>query len=121
VEDDPKILPFLALREGEGLRTSVVYVRDGTTSTEAGHLQLQAVLNRRIESGYSSQSSLDLDKHLAQLRVLDEHREANDSWMSQFSRDEQSRFDDTQSDDHKEFIEGAYQAKKQAIWRLLDL
>lgn len=121
VEDDPKILPFLALREGEGLRTSVVYVRDGTTSTEAGHLQLQAVLNRRIESGYSSQSSLDLDKHLAQLRVLDEHREANDSWMSQFSRDEQSRFDDTQSDDHKEFIEDAYQAKKQAIWRLLDL
>lgn len=121
VEDNPKFLPFLALKEGEGLRTSVIYVRDGTTSTESGHVQLQAVLNRRIESGYSSQPSLDLDKHLAQLRALDEHREANDSWMSRFIRDEQSRFDDIQSDDHKEFIEDAYQAKKQAIWRLLDL
>jgi predicted HTH transcriptional regulator len=118
VEEKPKLLPFLALREGEGLRTSVVYVRDGTTSTEAGHFQLQAVLNRRIESGYSSQPSLDLDKHLAQLRVLDEHRDTNDSWMRQFSRDEQSRFDDTESDDYKEFIEDAYQAKKQALWRL---
>ncbi|MEH6416205.1 AlbA family DNA-binding domain-containing protein [Pseudomonas sp. CGJS7] len=121
VEDNPKLLPFLALKEGEGLRTSVIYVRDGTTSTEAGHVQLQAVLNRRIESGYSSQPSLDLDKHLAQLRVLDEWREANDSWMSRFIRDEQSRFDDTQSNDLKEFVEEAYHAKKQAIWRWLDL
>lgn len=121
VEDNPKLLPFLALKEGDGLRTSVVYVRDGTTSTEAGQVQLQAVLNRRIESGYSSQPGLDLEKHLAQLRVLDEHREANDSWMSQLIRDEQNRFDDSQSDDYKEFIEDAYQAKKQAIWRVLEL
>ncbi len=121
VEERPKLLPFLALREGEGVRTSVVYVRDGTTSTEAGHLQLQAVLNRRIESGYSSQSSLDLDKHLAQLRVLDEHRDANNSWVKQLIRDEQGRFDDTESDDYKEFIEDAYQAKKQILWRLLGL
>ncbi|HEL3840459.1 TPA: ATP-binding protein [Stenotrophomonas maltophilia] len=121
VEDNPKLLPFLALREAEGLRTSVVYVRAGTASSEAGHLQLQALLNRRIESGHSSKPSLDLDMHLAQLRVLDEHREANDSWINQFSRDEQSRFDDTRSNDYNEFIEEIYQAKKQAIWRLLGL
>ncbi|MGH8036951.1 MAG: AlbA family DNA-binding domain-containing protein [Stenotrophomonas sp.] len=80
VEDNPKLMPFLSLRDGEGVRTTVTYVRDGTTSTEAGHVQLQAVLNRRIESGHSSRPLLDLDGHLAQLRHLDEQREANDSW-----------------------------------------
>lgn len=121
VEDTPKQLPFLAQREAEGLRTSVVYVREGTTSTEAGQVQLQAVLNRRIESGYSSQPGLDLDKHLAQLRVLDEHRDGNDSWMSEFLREERSRVDDIESRDYRTFIEDAYEAKKQAIWRLLGL
>jgi hypothetical protein len=121
VENNPKELPFLALREAEGLRPSAIYVREGTTSTEAGHAQLQAVLNRRIESGHSSQPTLELDKHLAQLRVLDEHRTGNDSWMSQYIRDERSSFDDTESRDHGDFIEDAYEAKKQAIWRLLGL
>lgn len=121
VEDTPKQLPFLAQKEAEGLRSSVVYVRDGTTSTEAGHVQLQAVLNRRIESGHSSQPSLDLDKHLAQLRVLDEHRYGNDSWVSQVSRRTRDLFDDTESRDFQEFMEDAYEAKKQAIWRILSL
>lgn len=121
VEDTPKLLPFLAQKEAEGLRTSVVYVRNGTTSTEAGHVQLQAVLNRRIESGYSNQPGLDLDKHLAQLRALDEHRASNDSWISEYLRDERGQFDDTESHDYQEFIEDAYEAKKQVVWRLLGL
>lgn len=121
VEDNPKLLPFLAVKEADGLRTSAIYVREGTASTEAGQAQLQAVLNRRIESGYSNQATLDLDKHLVQLRVLDEHRPGNDSWMSEFLRDQRSRFDDYESRDYRGFIEDAYEAKKQAIWRLLDL
>ena len=121
VEDEPKHLPYLALKEAEGLRTSAVYVRTGTTSSEAGHLELQAVLNRRIESGHSSQPTMELEKHLAQLRILDEHRWGNDSWMSEFLRDQQSSFDDTQSRDHKYFIQNVYDLKKQLILRLLGL
>lgn len=121
VEDEPKQLPFLALKDAEGLRASAIYVRAGTTSTEAGHVELQGVINRRIESGHSSQPSLELDKHLAQLRTLDEQRDGNDSWMSELLREGQSQFDDTQSRDHKHFIEDAYEAKKQLILRLLGL
>lgn len=121
VEDNPKLLPYLSLRDGEGVRTNVTYVRDGTTSTEAGHVQLQTVLNRRIESGHSSRPRLDLDKHLAQLRLLDEVREANDSWMNEVIRQAGGRFEDNRSSDYIGFIEEAYQAKKEAVWKLLDL
>ena len=121
VEGEAKHLPFLALKEADGLRPGAVYVRVGTTSMEAGHAELQAVLNRRIESGHSSQPALDLNKHIEQLRALDEHRVHNDSWMNELVRDSASRFDDTESRDFKHFIEDAYAAKKQLIWRLLDL
>lgn len=121
VEDKPEQLPFLALKKAEDLRTGAIYVRVGTTSTEAGHVELQEVINRRIESGYSSQSALELDKHLAQLRTLDEQRHDNDSWISEFFRDQKSRFEDRQSNDHKFFIEDAYELKKQLILRLLGL
>lgn len=119
VDDEPKHLPFLALKDADGLRSSAVYVRSGTTSTEAGQADLQAVLNRRIESGHSNQPSLDLAKHLAQLRTLDEHRANNDSWISEFIRDQDTRFDDTESLDYKHFLEDAYELKKQLIMRLL--
>lgn len=121
VEDNPKHLPFLALKDAEGLRASAIYVRDGTTSTEADQAQLQVVLNRRIESGYSSQPTLDLERHLSQLRVLDERRSCNDSWLSEFSRDQSSGFDDSESSDFKRFIEDTYEAKKLAILRILGL
>ncbi|HET7331834.1 ATP-binding protein [Dyella sp.] len=121
VEDTPKELPFLALKDADGLRTSAVYVRTGTTSTEADHTQLQAIINRRIESGHSSQPSLELDKHLAQLRVLDEHRCNNDSWISELLREQSSRFDDGESGDYRSFIEDAYESKKQLILHLLGL
>ncbi|MET4727666.1 putative HTH transcriptional regulator [Lysobacter enzymogenes] len=121
VEDNPKQLPFLALKKAEDLRTGAIYVRVGTTSTEAGHVELQEVINRRIESGYSSQPELELDKHLAQLRALDEQRSGNDSWISGLLREQESRFEDRESTDHKYFIEQAYGLKKQLVLRLLGL
>lgn len=121
VDNTPKHLPFLALKDAEGLRTNAIYVRVGTASTEASYIELQGVLNRRIESGHSSQSALDLDKHLAQLRTLDERRAHNDSWMAEFLRDQASRFEDTESSDYRDFIEDAYELKKRMILRILGL
>lgn len=120
VEDDPKNLPYLALRDAEGVRCNAVYVRSGTSSVEAGQNELQGVINRRIETGHSSQASLDLEKHLSQLRTLDERRDANDCWINEYFKDMQ-RFDDQESSDFKEFIEAAYVAKKAQIIALLGL
>lgn len=121
VEDSPRNLPFLSLKDGDGVRANAVYVRSGTASTEAGQLDLQAIINRRIETGHSTQSSLDLDNHLGQLRTLDEVRYHNDSWLNSMSRDIGSKYDDRESSDFKEFIEDAYERKKWLILRLIGL
>jgi len=43
--------------------------REGQTE-RATHDELQAIINRRIESGYSSKDELDLRKHLEHLKIL---------------------------------------------------
>lgn len=121
VEDHPSQIPFLALRDGEGIRANSVYVRSGTRTAEATQVGLQEIVNRRIKTGRSSQPSIDVEKHLHQLRVIDEMRPHNDSWFNQFSYDEDARFTNRESSDFAEFLEEAYEAKKNQIWRLLGL
>lgn len=121
VEDVPKQLPFLALKDANGVRANALYVRSGTSSTEASQLELQSVLNRRIETGHSSQPALDLERHLSQLRSLDELRDRNDCWINTYFRDRDSQIEDRESSDFKEFIEEAYEMKKAQILRMLGL
>ena len=109
------------MKHGDGLRANAVYVRSGTSSSEAGHVELQTLINRRVETGHSNQAALDLDKHLGQLRTLDEVRTNNDCWINSYLINELSRYDDRESSDHKDFIEEAYELKKAQIMRLLEL
>ncbi|MBB4598918.1 AlbA family DNA-binding domain-containing protein [Xanthomonas arboricola] len=120
VEDSVGALPFLALRDGDGIRCNAVYVRCGTSSTEASHDQLQILINRRIETGHSTRPVMDLERNLEQLRALDEARERNDSFISEISRRE-SMLTDRESSDFKDFVEEAYEAKKHQVWELLGL
>jgi Putative DNA-binding domain len=62
--------PTLALKEGEGLKNTVVYVRRPGGVAEATHEELQKVINKRIETRYSTSKELDLKRHLEQLRIL---------------------------------------------------
>jgi predicted HTH transcriptional regulator len=121
VEDVPKQLPFLAMKDATGVRANAVYIRSGTSSTEASQLELQSVINRRIETGYSSQPALDLERHLSQLRSLDELRDRNDCWINTYLRDRESQIDDRESSAFKDFIEDAYEMKKAKILRMLGL
>lgn len=68
--DEPTALPFLSTGETEGLLNNAIYVRRGTSSTIADHHEVQSIVNRRIETGYSSRPELDLRSHLKQLRIL---------------------------------------------------
>ena len=119
IEDVPEELPFLALSDAGDLRKNAIYVRSGTSSREADHDELQAIINRRVETGHSSQGTLTLKKHLEQLRALDEWRHGNDSWIGEMIRKTQTMMDDTESSDYKEFVEEAYEAKKALIQREL--
>jgi len=121
VEDSPKALPFLAMKDADGLRSHAIYVRSGTSSGEASHDQLQEIINRRIETGHSSQPAIELDKHLTQLRALDELRPHNDCWLNGYLQQTESQFDDHESSDFKDFVEEAYELKKAQIMRTLGL
>jgi predicted HTH transcriptional regulator len=70
VSDNPEFIPFLSLAETTGLRSTVVYVRRGTSTDESTYEELQKILNRRIETGQSTRPVLDLNHHLQELRAL---------------------------------------------------
>lgn len=70
VEDDLKHIPFLCSSDGEDIRKNAIYVRRGTSTVEANHEELQQIINRRIETGYSTQREIDLEVHIQQLKIL---------------------------------------------------
>jgi len=70
IESDDRKIPYQATRDGDGVKANAIYVRRGTQSCEADHGELERLLNRRIESGYSSSNVLELEEHLEQLKVL---------------------------------------------------
>jgi len=70
VGNTPAYIPFVSRSDGDGIRANALYTRRGTSTEEANYEELQEMFNRRLETGYSSQGELDLDKHLAELRAL---------------------------------------------------
>jgi hypothetical protein len=58
------------MRDGAHLRGNAIYTRRGVATEEANHDELQRIISRRLETGYSSRRELDLRTHLEQLRVL---------------------------------------------------
>jgi hypothetical protein len=70
VPDDPEHLPFVAARDGEDVNATVIYTRRNMATVPVDHEELQRIISRRVETGYSSRRELDLREHLEQLRVL---------------------------------------------------
>ncbi len=70
IDSDDKQLPYLCTRGGDGIKDNCVYIRKGTNTTEADHEDLQRLINRRLETGFSSSHLLSLEEHLEQLRLL---------------------------------------------------
>jgi predicted HTH transcriptional regulator len=70
VPDNPENIPFLASKEAQDLKRTVVYVRRMASTEEATYEELQAVINRRIGTSHSNQRTLDLSSELGELRML---------------------------------------------------
>jgi len=73
VDDDPKHLPFISTAESDDISNNAIYVRRGTSTEVANYQELQILLNRRLETGYSSSREIDLETHLEQLKILYRH------------------------------------------------
>lgn len=70
VATDSKHLPFTSMVEGDGIQKNRIYVRRGTSTEEADYQELQNILNKRLETGYSSRNEIDLRTHLEELEML---------------------------------------------------
>jgi hypothetical protein len=70
VEDIPEYIPFISKSDGVDIQESVIYIRRGTSTEKANYEELQELINRRIETGYSSQEEFGLNRHLSELRIL---------------------------------------------------
>ncbi len=70
VIDTPQKIPFLSLKNGKEIKKNVIYYRNGTITEPASYEQIQEIINRRIETGYSTSSEISLRTHLTQLREL---------------------------------------------------
>ena len=70
VADMPRYIPFVCLEDGDRIRKGAIYVRNKTDTEEASYEDVQNMINRRIETGYSSRSASELENDLVQLKVL---------------------------------------------------
>ena len=119
VEYNPQYIPFLCLKASDGLKENAVYVRRGTSTTEATHDDLQKIINNRIETGYSSKHVLALSEHLQQLKELYKTKE-NHNYMSSVAR-VMMMFDGDKFKDYNDFIDELIDRKKAKIIEELEL
>lgn len=63
-------LPYLSKKSGSEIDDSIVYIRKEGATLKASHDELQKVINKRIETGYSTRKEMDLKEHLSQLKLL---------------------------------------------------
>ncbi len=70
IADSPAHLPFAANGDAENIRVADIYVRRKTENVRANSHELETIINRRIETQYSSSPVLDLDAHIQQLEKL---------------------------------------------------
>lgn len=66
-------LPYLSLKEGEGLYKNRIYTRRGSNNVEANNEEVNTILERKLKSIYSTRKQLDLEVHLSQLKELYQH------------------------------------------------
>ncbi|QSO52346.1 ATP-binding protein [Alicyclobacillus curvatus] len=70
VESDSQHQPYLCKHDGDGLHSGFIYIRQGTESVIANHEVVQKIINKRLETGYSTAAEVSLAEHLEQLKLL---------------------------------------------------
>ncbi|NHM29015.1 helix-turn-helix domain-containing protein [Neobacillus terrae] len=70
VNDLPQKIPFVSPKDGEGIKKDRIYTRRGIQTVEASYEEIQQIINRRIDTGYSSTTEMELETHLGQLKTL---------------------------------------------------
>lgn len=71
VQTDHKYLPFVSMKDGDDdIKENKIYIRQGTESKEANYEELQNIINKRLETSYSSRNEIDLRTHIQEIKML---------------------------------------------------
>lgn len=70
VNYDAKYIPFLATKDGKNISKTIVYIRKNVSTVPAEYTDLQDILNRRLETGFSSAREISLQEHFEELKLM---------------------------------------------------
>ena len=70
VRDNPTTLPYMATQDGNGLQRHMIYVRRNASSTQASYEDVQHLLQRALDAKLQAKPAIDLERELAELKVL---------------------------------------------------
>ena len=70
VKYNPRYVPFVSTKAGEKLKKDTIYIRRNRASEPANHDEIQYILNKRIETEYSTTDERELIEHLEELKKL---------------------------------------------------
>jgi predicted HTH transcriptional regulator len=117
VEFSSEHIPFVSLREGDGIKAPAIYVRRAGQTAEATHDEVQKVINKRIETRYSTSDEITLKQHLEQLRVLYSERPYRNPFASVLRLFTAGARTDDEDDEmgYGEFVKRAIAIKKALI------
>ncbi len=117
-------LPYVCIKSGDCLKEGAIYVRRGTRTMLANAVEVERLLNRRIETMHSTASQLELEEHLMQLQVLyDSITRRNDIfWEFDKQMEELEPINPNYpTEDFEAFIARMISEKKRKIETVLDL
>jgi hypothetical protein len=69
ITHDPARIPYLAMRDGAGIKRTAIYIRRHASVEEATYAEIQDVLNRRIATRQTTPSD-DIRKDIDQFKIL---------------------------------------------------
>lgn len=70
VYDQPEYLPFVCEGQSTETKEGDIFVRRRTDTVLANYEEVQRIINRRIETQYSTQDEMDLKKEFEELKIL---------------------------------------------------
>lgn len=77
VQNQDRHVPFMAKSDGKNIQRNRIYIRRGTETIEANYIELQKLINRRIDLNLSTSTEIEFDEHLTQLKSLYGHIKRN--------------------------------------------
>ncbi len=122
IEDNPEQIPLIAAAGGQGIQKAAIYIRRVAKTEQANYEELQKLINRRVETKYSSRTELILNDHLGVLQNLYQRIPRYLNGLSYAINKLMPLTYDNPSypkESHDEFISRLIKIKKQEIERLV--